>query len=128
MDEMKIKDKRKYARIPIKSRVIVCMLEGQNETFHAVGKNVGAEGIQFVCERKMSLGDILMLDIDLPQAEDTFQIKSEVKWCNPVAHVGSSPIFYDTGVQFMEIDKEYLKLLINCICGDLSGELLNEMG
>jgi len=123
-------ERRKYARIAIKSKVLACLEDaGINscfEEFRAIGKNIGAEGILFVSEKQLRSGTILTLKIDFPGDQDTLKIKGEVRWCYPSTEVGKSPPFYDTGVKFLEINKEHIRRLIKYVCGDMTEDLLPE--
>jgi len=96
--------------------------------FCALGKNIGAEGILFISEKKLAPGTKLDMKIDFPDDRDSLTIDGEVRWCVRVEKLGERPEFYDTGVRFLTLDKNHLRMLIKYVCGNMAEDLLKDIG
>ena len=131
MNHLDSTEKRKYARISIQSRILACV-ENPNDAkrgkeFFALGKNIGAEGIQFISETKLEAGSKLSMKIDFPDDQDSLTIEGEVRWCRRVKKLGEHPEFYDTGVRFLKIDRDHLRMLIKYVCGNLTEDIFRDI-
>lgn len=131
MDTIDYTEKRKYARIAMQSRIIACVKKKDGDStakaFQALGKNIGAEGIFFISGEKLEPGTKLTMNIDFPRERHPITIEGEVKWCHHAENHGETPEFFDTGVKFLGIDKNHLRMLIKYVCGSLAGDLLKDI-
>ena len=122
------RDRRRYARLDLKSRVDA-RLSGPcgdgpcPEVFSAEGKNIGIEGICITSARELRRGDLLDLEILLPGRRDAVRIKGEVRWCALSGEDENGVQMYDAGIRFLTIDKNHVKLMVSYVCGALSGDL-----
>ena len=118
-------DRRKYARLDINSRVLVSILETDDKNpqskIKAISKNIGAEGVCFNSEHPLDPGMILDLEIVLPDTDETVSIEGRVMWCTPASSSDSREQGYDTGVKFLDIDKNHIKLITEYVSKKLSG-------
>jgi len=119
-------EKRKYARLALRSIVVFRVLDKKgkpaSERSCATGKNIGAAGILFISPETLAPGTMLTMEISLPGNSAPIDLKGKVKWCIPSRDGGSGK--FDIGVEFTNIGKEHLRLLVEYVCGSLSGDIL----
>ena len=81
--------KRKHLRLPIESTTFIELLSprlGQNESGTMVTcktMNVSRGGLQVILEKELTVGAILQIGGDLPDAGNTLYLAGEVRWCLP---------------------------------------------
>ena len=51
--------------------------------YAAISKNVSAEGICFTSQKKLQKGDLLFLEVFIPDGRDAIPMHGEVRWCEP---------------------------------------------
>jgi len=117
-------DRRKYARLDLKSRVEARLLardllSAVSDIFPAAGKNIGIEGICLASAKKLKQGDMLELQISLPGRKSAFNIKGEVRWCLFSGIDERGQDLYESGVKFLTIEKEHVRLMVGYLCGKL---------
>ena len=119
-------DRRKYARLDLKSKVFVSILETDDNNppnkFEAIGNNIGVEGICFTSDQPLDPGMILDMEIVLPDSDEPISVEGKVMWCNPSPDPEGDCQTYDTGIQFLDIDKNHVKLMVKYVCGELGGK------
>jgi len=123
-------EKRKYARLDIRSKINFSIQETPDketpkERFRGIGKNIGAEGLLFSCDKKLGEGTLLDLEILFPEKTDTIFISGEVRWCKE--NTSSDKNTYDIGVKFSSINKNHVLLLIKYVCGNLSVDEISSL-
>ena len=128
---MKIsQEKRKYARLDIRSKINFSIKETPNKEtpqkrFRGIGKNIGAEGLLFSCDKQLNKGTLLALEILLPKKTDPIYISGEVRWCKE--KTSSDNNTYDIGVKFSSINKNHVLMLIKYVCGNLSVDEISSL-
>ena len=82
-------ENRKHHRLPVASMTFV-ELESPDPEATDPGKlvtckslNVSQSGLQVVLEEEMTVGALLQLGVELPNAEDPLYLVGEVRWCRP---------------------------------------------
>lgn len=121
------KEKRKYARVALQSIIKAQVVEGNDpsgEQFEGVGKNIGVEGMLLTSEKKLSPGKMLHIDIIFPGETDPVSIRGQIRWCASLSEGINNGGPYDMGVQFIDITRNHLRLLVKNVCGSLSEETL----
>ena len=127
MPKKKADEKRKYARLEIRSKVNFSIVETSKDQksskrFRGIGKNIGVEGILFASNQELKAGTLLDMEIFLPDKADPVYIAGEVRWCRTVKKTKVKTENYDIGVKFLNIDKNHVLMLIKYTCGSLASE------
>ena len=120
-------DRRKYARLDLKSKVEFAVVEGpgvnsSRKKYCASGKNIGAEGILVSSEQELAPGTVLDMDIFLAGRTEPVRMQGEVRWCRSVKLSGADKALFDTGIKFTTINKNHVRLMVQYVCGKLSGD------
>ncbi|MCK4851705.1 MAG: PilZ domain-containing protein [Candidatus Omnitrophica bacterium] len=128
MEEKGFRERRQYARLSIRSRVLFRIMEAADkeplpEKFEAAGKNIGVAGILLNSDKELKPGTFLEMSILMPRETDSVDIKGEVRWCSPCPGTEQGGYGFDTGVQFLTIDKKHVLLLVKYVCGNLDEKL-----
>ena len=82
-------ERRKYLRLPIRSTTFVELISarvGQRESGKMITcttLNVSRSGLQVVLAEELTIGAILQIGVDLPNAPRTLYLAGEVRWCIP---------------------------------------------
>lgn len=122
-------EKRHYARVALKSHITACLNEEKKDpvTFSAIGKNIGVEGMLLTSEKKLRPGKILALDILFPGETVPIKIKGQIRWCASLKENKDQPGPFDTGIQFIDITRNHLRLLVKNVCGSLSEDMYSSV-
>jgi len=121
MGEQLDKDRRRHLRFTIERPMrfdfayametsVVFQVTGERPAkrkYRGVSRNVSAEGLCFVSDKKLTRGDRLDLEVYLPGEERAIEMIGDVQWCAPVepssltARHGPS---FQTGVQVVSVE------------------------
>ncbi|MCK5581236.1 MAG: PilZ domain-containing protein [Candidatus Omnitrophica bacterium] len=75
--------------------------------YHAIGKNVSAEGLSFHCGRNLKKGDILLLDVFVPSDKDPVRMIGQVRWSSLCKSEKIASVQrYETGVKLLAVNGE----------------------
>ena len=77
-----------------------------SEKYSALSRNVSAEGLCFVSDRKLEKGNILHLEVYLPKAANPIPMKGEVRWSQPLPDGEKDAPQFMTGVRLTRIDSK----------------------
>jgi c-di-GMP-binding flagellar brake protein YcgR len=118
-----LEEKRKFARLNIRSKINFSLQETPRkkipaQRFRGVGINIGAEGLLFLCNKKLEKGTLLDMEIFFPGKPDPVYISGEIRWCRETT--GSEQAKYSVGVKFSSINKNHVLMLVQYVCGNLS--------
>jgi Tfp pilus assembly protein PilZ len=109
---------RKFFRLDINVNVQWSKVEekaDQKNGDQGVVKNISEGGICLIVDKKIKIGDIVILDIEL-LASKTIHARGRVAWIKPLSLIGvESKDRFDAGVEFTEIsdsDREEIKKFI----------------
>jgi Tfp pilus assembly protein PilZ len=81
--------RRKHLRLPIESTTFIELLSprlGQSESGKMITcrtMDVSRGGLQVILSEELTVGAILQIGVDLPNAPDTMYLAGEVRWCLP---------------------------------------------
>ena len=81
----------------IKKRILL-------KRYSGVSKNISAEGLCFVSRKKLTVGDILLLEIYPPKAKKPVLLEGEVRWSHPVSTDPRYKKLCHTGVKLLLAD------------------------
>ncbi|MEA3489089.1 MAG: PilZ domain-containing protein [Candidatus Omnitrophota bacterium] len=126
MKDERFVEKRKYARLDLRSEVEVRIHDDAKEgrssaAFRAVGKNVGVEGICISCGKELHPGTVVDLKMFFSDSSCPVRIKGEVRWCSSSGEAVENGGF-DIGVRFLKIDRNHVALMVKYLCGKLADE------
>jgi hypothetical protein len=80
-------EKRRHLRLPIESRIFIELvspdLEGEDpgEIAECKTLDVSRGGLRVSLDKELTVGAILQIGVDLPEAEETLYLAGEVRWC-----------------------------------------------
>ncbi len=116
-------NRRKYFRLEVDANVNVYSEEKsksiREDKISAKIKNMSAGGLSFTSDTKLTSGNIVKLEIMLPNESTPFCLRGEVVWSNPVD--GSNK--YDTGVKTLSAGEGDEQKFIKYICTKMSERL-----
>jgi len=80
------------------------------QKYHALSRNVSAEGLCFTSKRKLNHGDQVLVEIFLPLSEAPIPMEGEVRWSRLFEHQPDSggPL-YETGILLEKVDGRPVK-------------------
>ena len=75
--------------------------ESAKKKYEGVSKNISAGGLCFTSDQKLEQGNVLFLEIYLPQTKVPITMEGQVRWCAPSVpkSSGHHHQMYDTGIQ-----------------------------
>lgn len=100
----KYKEKRSYLRIYVKCEIRLIKSAERTEInsyVDAVIRDLSAEGVGIVFERKLAPGDAVDIKFKFAK-ERTLKLKGEIKRCDQLAVEGSSSKQYSIGIKFVD--------------------------
>ena len=100
-------ERRKYIRFETQTSLNV-QLHSKGyispEKISGLTKNFSVEGVCFVSEKEFKLGDILTLQVQLPNQPDTLTLEGEVRWSQAIFE-DEYEKKYETGVKLFTVEK-----------------------
>lgn len=106
-------DKRRHPRlkiaIPVRYKVInqneevQALLEHKRVTQEGSSRDISADGLFMVGEQRLTMGDIIKIEVHLPESEIPIHAFSEVVWS---ADSGLPPGRHGSGLYFMALRDE----------------------
>ncbi len=72
--------------------------------YSALSRNISAEGICFVSEKKLEKGDVLSMEIQLPGEKAVIPMTGEVRWSSLASDETISDNKFDTGVKLLTVN------------------------
>jgi c-di-GMP-binding flagellar brake protein YcgR len=111
-----MKERREYIRLSDSLQIsykVVAMPAGDTGS---TSKNIGGGGICFPTKHNLSNGDILQLEVHLPQLIESITATAEVVWVRPKTDMQKDRDFlYIVGIHFTEIDPLNRGKIINYV-------------
>ena len=77
--------------------------KNSGEKFVGLSKNISAGGLCFISEKKLQLGDVLALELYLPNAREAIPMQGEVRWCKSSFPGHDLEVQFETGVQLISV-------------------------
>lgn len=74
-----------------------------HKKYLALSKNVSAEGLCFCAEKKLEKGDILRIEVYLPDQKNPIPMEGEVRWSMPTADASGK---FNTGVRIATVNNQ----------------------
>ena len=107
-DEL-VEERRKFVRLNINVDIQYSILSHHPQkqiALSTASKNIGAGGICVLTLKELKIGDILKLDIRLPEIPPDIHAIGKVAWIKNFTIATEQNKRYDVGIQFIEISEE----------------------
>ena len=107
MEQKPSSEKRRYVRFNVKTEVkfqAQQKYQGQtpSENVSAITKNLSVEGVCFLTDKALDPGNMLKLEIVVPDQPEVLHLRGEVMWSIPVS-LPDGKQGYETGVKLFTI-------------------------
>ena len=102
-DDQLIEERRKFIRLTIDAQINYTIIADSASSRSAPLKDIGAGGICLLLNEQLKEGDILKLDILLPDDPPVIPTKGKVIWVKSFSIASEKNVRYDTGIEFTEI-------------------------
>lgn len=114
-------EKRKYARLDLKTEINLSVMDVSKEKIvakriKADGKDIAVHGIRFATNKKLKKGDIVSMEIFLPDRESPVYVEGEVRWTKQSSKNKKQ---FEVGINFLTLDEENVLALLKYVGGDL---------
>ena len=97
-----MQERRKYVRLSIPLEINFSV-EGQPNSRHqSIAKNISPNGIRFITDQNLSLGQTLDLDIKIPAKGESVPLKAKVVWAG-AAKAEKGKGAFEVGLEFIQI-------------------------
>ncbi|MEI8348669.1 MAG: PilZ domain-containing protein [Candidatus Omnitrophota bacterium] len=114
-------ERRKYSRYDtemkiyyqvtydIRTKVKFQVLDSENHKislrkYSGLSKNISAEGLCFVTKKKLNKGDMVLLEVYVPNVRKPVQMEGRVQWTKKIPREPRHKGMYHTGVKLVLID------------------------
>jgi c-di-GMP-binding flagellar brake protein YcgR len=105
-------EKRRFVRANFPCKILV--YTPQERTISTHTENIGAGGVRVLIEERMEISSIVGLEIYL--AQEPIICKGKVVWMvEKKSCYRRDFIFYDTGIEFVDMKEEDRKVIKNCV-------------
>ena len=108
-DDQLIEERRKFVRLNINVEInytIITLPPHKQFTIPIQSKNIGGGGICLISEQELKTGELLKLEIKLPEDPPTVHALGRVVWVKPFSLATEKSKRFDMGVEFIEISQE----------------------
>jgi c-di-GMP-binding flagellar brake protein YcgR len=116
------KEERKSLRANVKLKIkVICegtviLGEPQNYTFHTYTESIGEGGVKVILEKELKIASLVKLELFITTKKTLpIQCKGIVVWTRRVNPEGTSPDLFETGIQFIELDKNDQEVIGNIV-------------
>jgi len=102
-----VDEQRKHLRLPVASRVFIELVapglaeDDPGEIATCRTLDVSRGGLRVSLDRELTVGAILQIGVEWPDAEDTLYLAGEVKWCRELP---TGQHRWSAGFQLMNAD------------------------
>lgn len=106
-------ERRRFVRNRVRLNTIVTILR-TGETRRALTKDIGGGGICVVTEEELEAGEVLGVEIKLPDFDRPVTFKAGVVWITMAAPISRSAVTgrYEVGLKFSDIDPKSRSLML----------------
>ncbi len=120
-------DRRRYPRFELKIDARYRIMDSKERFKSGTTRNISAEGICFVSDRKLAIGTRLCLEVDLKDGKEAVCLIGEVRWSAKREGAGMGKEQYLNGIKLVDIPKSdegrFLKYYCDKIVEKLSSYL-----
>lgn len=105
-DDFLVEERRKFIRLQISVEVKYSLLKLEPHQQLATSKNIGSGGICIMADDPLKLGNLLKLEIILPQDPPVIFAVGKVVWTKSFSILGEERNRYEVGIQFLDIGEK----------------------
>ena len=104
-------DRRKFVRLSIGVEVSYSLLDGKDTKQSATTKDIAAGGICLLVDTQLKKGDVVKLEIVLPEFPPRIYATGRIVWVKPFSMEGEKKPRFDVGIEFLAIDPKDRELI-----------------
>ena len=108
-----MKERRRYARLNIPLDVHY-LVRGQKQKLKSVTKNISPNGVRFALEKEVPAGEILDIEIKIPNKPEPIPIKARLVWSKKELKQGKD--VFDAGFEFVQVPDESKNEFFQYLC------------
>jgi len=110
------KERRRYERFDMETRVDYQLVtkvkfrvldkqeaRASAEKCSGISRNISAEGMRFISDKKLRKGDRLKLEVFLPGSRKPIPMSAEVMWSKEIFPYEEGGLKFDTGVRLLRV-------------------------
>ena len=108
-DDQLVEERRKFVRLNINVEInytVITHPPHKQFVIPTKSKNIGAGGICLISEQELRAGELLKLEIRLPEDPPVIYALGKVAWVKPFSLATEKSKRFDMGVEFIEISPE----------------------
>jgi hypothetical protein len=98
-----VTEKRRFPRAQITCKISTVYGE-RLLVFNTHTENIGEGGIRVILEQRLNIPTSVDVDLFLSDREAPLKCRGEVVWAIEIKPQGVTPLLFDTGVKFIEIN------------------------
>jgi c-di-GMP-binding flagellar brake protein YcgR len=118
-------ERRRYVRIIESLKITYKVVEPPDGTGKCSTEDIGGGGIRFSVKDKVSVGDIVDLEISIPDTSNSIKTVGQVMWVNKTGHFNFQ---YMMGVKFIKIHPFDRGKLLNYIRKLIRDKKIDDIG
>ena len=101
-----VEERRKFIRLNINVDIRFSLIKNTvQEEIKSKSRNISAGGICIMTGESLKAGDVLKIEIILPENPPIVHALGKVSWIKPFGYLDEKKQRYDVGVEFVEIDE-----------------------
>jgi len=108
-------ERRQFPRVTLICRVTITCGERRSKVYNSHSENVSAGGIRIILDENLIVRTPLELELFLPDREKSLKCKGQVVWVREMGPPTATPHFYDTGIEFKEMEESDQHILTEAI-------------
>ena len=108
-DDQPSEERRKFVRLNINVEInftVITRPPHKQLTIPTKSKNIGAGGICLISEQELRTGELLKLEIRLPEDQPVVHAVGRVVWIKTFSVATEKSMRFDMGIEFLEIAQE----------------------
>ncbi|MFA5060309.1 MAG: PilZ domain-containing protein [Candidatus Omnitrophota bacterium] len=104
-DEL-IAERRKFVRLNVNVDINYTVVSSSGGSQKGRSRNIGAGGICLLINTEVHAGDLVKLDISLPDDPPTISANGRIAWVKPFTVASEKNKRYDAGIEFTDISDD----------------------
>ena len=124
--EQEKKEKRKYYRVGLSTRVTYNVIGESEEQKHMSAKDISGGGIRIPLNENLKVGTLLNIKIEFLNKHESVSAKGKIVWIRLA--FDNLEFFYEAGIEFLDLNVEQRIKISNCAIYLERNELLKSIG
>ncbi|MEI8013050.1 MAG: PilZ domain-containing protein [Candidatus Omnitrophota bacterium] len=80
------------------------ILDGREQRYSGYSRDISVQGLSFETAKALEPGDILWIDLHLPNSQEVFSMHGEVCWCRPSGLFPEDKCRFQAGVEILRVN------------------------